>query len=151
LRVKTFVLRCTKRHKGFNGDNALMKHFIKYLSIGGLSTLIQFLLLALLVEFKIAPVVVASAASYFLSSIFNYLANYHFTFESDSSHFHTLPKFAVAVAIGLTVNTLLYACFLKIIGHEHYLIAQCLATGITLFVNYLVNKLWVYKERLHES
>jgi putative flippase GtrA len=127
-----------------------MKHFIKYLSIGGLSTLIQFLLLALLVEYKLASLVFASAAAYFLSSIFNYLANYHFTFESESSHLRTLPKFAIAVGIGLTVNTLLYAFFLKIIGQEHYLIAQCLATGITLFVNYSVNKLWVYKERLHE-
>jgi putative flippase GtrA len=127
-----------------------MKHFIKYIGIGGASTLIQFLLLTLFVECKLAPTVIASATAYFLSSFFNYFANYHFTFESGASHFRTLPKFAVAVAIGLLVNTLLYAFFLKLIGEDHYLVVQCLATGITLFVNYSVNKFWVYKERLHE-
>lgn len=120
-----------------------MKHFIKFLGIGGISTLLQFVLLALLVELKLAPEIIASATSYFLSSIFNYLANYHFTFASNSSHKSTLPKFVATVGLGLTVSTLLFAVFLHFLGH--YLVAQFLATGITVCLNFLVHKLWIYK------
>lgn len=120
-----------------------MKHFIKFLGIGGIATLLQFLILALLVEFELAPAVVASALSYFLSAIFNYLANYYFTFASQSSHSETLPKFALTVALGLTLSTALFAGFLHLFGN--YLLAQILATGITLCLNFLVHKLWIYK------
>lgn len=120
-----------------------MKHLMKFLSIGAFSTLLQFVLLALLVEFKLAPEIIASATSYFLSSIFNYLANYYYTFASNSSHSHTLPKFAMAVGFGLTLSTLLFSAFLHLL--EHYMLAQLFATGITLCVNFLVHKLWIYK------
>jgi len=120
-----------------------MKHFIKFIGIGGISTLLQFALLALLVESKLVPAVTASALSYFLSSIFNYMANYRFTFTSNSSHRQTLPKFAVTVCLGLTVSTLLFAVFFKVFGN--YMLAQFLATGITVCLNFLAHKLWIYK------
>lgn len=144
-----------------------MTHLIKYLGIGSISTLIQFLLLTLLVKYKltseiiisaetyvalqifnpapftIAAEVIASAIAYFLSSIFNYFANYHFTFASSSSHAKTLPKFAAAVGLGLATNTILFALFFKFV--ENYLVSQFLATGITVFLNFLVHKLWIYK------
>lgn len=137
------MLRYSLPHSNYNNYYDVMKHFIKFLGIGGISTLLQFALLALLIEFKLAPEIIASATSYFLSSIFNYLANYHFTFSSNSSHSKTLPKFAVTVGLGLTVSTLLFAVFLHLFGH--YLVAQFLATGITVCLNFLVHKLWIYK------
>lgn len=127
-----------------------MMHFIKFLGIGGIATLLQFLILAALVELELAPAlfglepaVVASALSYFLSAIFNYLANYYFTFASSSSHSKTLPKFALTVALGLSLSTLLFAGFFHLFGY--YLLAQLLATGITVCLNFLIHKLWIYK------
>ena len=122
-----------------------MKSFFKYLGIGGISTLIQFLLLTLFVEFKLMPIVIASATAYILSSVFNYLANYHFTFTSNLSHSKTLPKFIVAVSIGLLANTLIFALFFYTL--KNYFIAQLLATGITVFLNFFSHKLWIYKDR----
>ena len=137
------MFRHSLPQNNYNNYYDFMKHFIKFLGIGGISTLLQFVLLALLVELKLAPEIIASATSYFLSSIFNYLANYYFTFASNSSHGKTLPKFAVTVGLGLTVSTLLFAVFLHLIGH--YIVAQLLATGITVCLNFLVHKLWIYK------
>ena len=142
------------KHNNYNNADP-MNYFIKYLSIGGISTLIQFLLLALLIELKLAPEVIASAIGYILSSIFNYAANYHYTFSSNASHSKTLPKFIIAVGFGLASNVLLFAFFLYLLGFfllsEHplsahgYLIAQFFATGITVFLNFLVHKFWIYK------
>jgi len=122
-----------------------MKRFITFVGIGGLSTLLQFALLIALVELHLLTELIASPVSYLLSSIFNYLANYHLTFKSNKSHTETLPKFMVAVGIGLTSNTLLYALFLWLLGNNNYLIAQILATGITVFLNFMIHKLWIYK------
>lgn len=122
-----------------------MKRFITFVGIGGLSTLLQFLLLIIIVELHILPELIASPVSYLLSSIFNYFANYHITFNSKKSHAETLPKFIAAVALGLTSNTLLFALFLWLLGNDNYLIAQLLATGITVFLNFMVHKLWIYR------
>jgi putative flippase GtrA len=125
-----------------------MNSFLKYLGIGGLSTLIQFLLLTLFAEFKLMSLVIASATAYILSSVFNYLANYHFTFTSNLSHSKTLPKFVAAVCFGLLANTLLFSIFYNVL--KNYLVAQFLATGITVFLNFLSHKLWIYRHQKHD-
>jgi putative flippase GtrA len=129
-----------------------MKRFALFVGIGGLSTLIQFLLLILFVESGLLPEVLASAAGYVLSSFFNYWANYHYTFQSTSSHAQTFPKYALAVAIGLSTNTLLFAVLLWLFNNhlalpwvEHYLVAQFLATGMTVVLNFAVHKFWIYR------
>lgn len=129
-----------------------MKRFVLFVGIGGISTLIQFSLLVLFVEAHLLTEVFASATGYILSSFFNYWANYRYTFKSASSHAQTFPKYVLAVIIGLSSNTALFACFLWFFNHyltlpwvEHYLVAQFLATGITVVLNFAVHKLWIYR------
>ena len=129
-----------------------MIRFVKFVGIGGISTLIQFTLLMLFVELNLTTEVIASASAYALSSIFNYWANYRFTFSSSASHKDTLPKYIAAVALGLSANTLLYAGFLYSLNNylltgmpKNYLIAQFFATGITVFLNFMVHRLWIYR------
>lgn len=129
-----------------------MKRFALFLGIGGFCTLLQFVLLIAFVESQLMQEVYASAAGYMLSSIVNYWANYHYTFKSSSKHKETFPKFVVAVAIGLSTNTALFAAFLFIFENyfllpwgEPYMAAQILATGITLVLNFLIHKIWIYR------
>lgn len=130
-----------------------MKRFVLFLGIGGISTLIQFLLLIVFVEGRLLPEVIASAASYILAAFFSYWANYRFTFNSKQSHLKAFPKFALTVALGLTINTLLFAILFYIFNQlwqppwvEPYLVAQALATGFTVIVNFVMHKFWIYKE-----
>lgn len=129
-----------------------MKRFALFVGIGGISSLIQFLLLIIFVETQLLSEVAGSAAGYLLSSLFNYWANYHFTFKSNRSHRQAFPRFVVAVGIGLSCNTLLFASFLwffdkylPILWFENYLAAQCLATGLTVFINFAIQKIWIYR------
>jgi putative flippase GtrA len=133
-----------------------MVKFIKFAVIGGAATLLQFFLLGIFVEiFELAPVI-ASAVSYAVSAIFNYLANYYLTFASTTSHKQTLPKFIVTAALGLVLSTSLFAMFLYILEthlllgtkllETAYLIAQLFATLIALVANFLMHKLWIYKK-----
>jgi putative flippase GtrA len=132
-----------------------MVKFIKFAVIGGAATLLQFFLLGLFVELGGLIPVVASAVSYALSAIANYLANYHLTFASHASHSQTLPKFIVTAALGLALSTSLFAAFLYVLENylltgtqlleTAYLIAQLFATLITLAVNFLMHKFWIYR------
>jgi putative flippase GtrA len=134
-----------------------MKRFGLFLLVGVLSTLIQFLFLIIFVETELLPEVIASATGYLLSSLFNYWANYRFTFQSNAKHSQAFPKYLVAVAIGLSSNTLLFAglffTFNQIFSDgyiifswlENYLVAQCFATGITVCLNFAVQQFWIYR------
>lgn len=123
--------------------NALHR-LIMFVGVGGMATLLQFILLALLIELRLLPEVIASAVAYGMAAIFSYLVNYHFTFISDTSHWHTLPKFIITATLGLCLSTLLFAVFLFLI--KQYLIAQFLASALTLIFNYSMHKLWIYRK-----
>jgi len=132
-----------------------MGRLIKFVFIGGAATLLQFFLLWLFIEMGWLAPAVASAASYACSSIFNYLANFYFTFTSKQSHSHTLPKFVVTAGVGVALNTALFTFFLFLLNNylltgtnllkAAYLIAQLFATLLTLIVNYLMHKFWIYR------
>lgn len=132
-----------------------MVRFIKFALIGGAATLLQFFLLGIFVEFLGMVPTLASATSYCGSAVFNYLANYYLTFNSNRSHTKTLPKFIVTVAIGMALSTALFSVFnyaltnflLKdtILFNRAYLIAQLFATLLTLVVNFLMHKFWIYR------
>lgn len=129
-----------------------MKRFVLFLGVGGLSTLIQYALLIFFVETRLLPEVPASMAGYALSSLFNYWANYRYTFKSNNNHKTAFPKFMVTVAIGLSVNTVCFTTFLFLFNNyipipwiAPYLAAQVLATGITTVLNFFVHKIWIYR------
>ena len=133
-----------------------MIRFIKFAFIGGAATLLQFFLLGIFVEFFGMAPTLASATSYCGSAIFNYLANYYLTFGSNSSHQKTLPKFIVTVALGMALSTALFSIFHYLLVNyvlvntflfsRAYLIAQLFATLLTLIVNFMMHKLWIYRK-----
>jgi putative flippase GtrA len=129
-----------------------MKRFILFLGVGGSSTLLHFALLALFVELFWMNEVIASFLGYLLSSGFNYWGNYRFTFNSQKPHRETLPKFIAAVLFGLSLNTAAFITFLYIFKNilivdafTPYLIAQFIATGITVLANFVLHKIWIYR------
>ena len=132
-----------------------MGKIIKFLFIGGAATLLQFFLLTLFVELNWLSETPASALSYAISAVFNYLANYYLTFASTHSHSQTFPKFVVTAAIGVTLNTVLFKFALIILQNyifvnsnlleTAYLFAQLFATLLTLIVNFLLHKFWIYR------
>jgi len=123
-------------------DWLLQQRFVRFAFVGGAATLLQFLLLALFVELLSLNAVLASAAAFAISAVFNYWLNYRFTFASRASHWRTLPKFALVALIGLGINT---ASFALLLIAFHYLPAQCIATLVTLVCNFALHQYWIYR------
>lgn len=122
-----------------------MKLFGKFALIGGFATLLQYLLLIVFVEWLSVSEVLSSALAYASSAVFNYLANYHLTFKSQAQHMQTFPKFVALAASALVINTLLFFVVHRL--GAHYLIAQLVATLVTLIINFLAHKLWIYRKQ----
>ena len=125
-------------------ERLLSRQLMAFLFVGGSATLLQFVLLMLLVEAFGSGKVVASASAYLLSAVYNYLLNYYITFDSQQSHWATLPKFIVVVAAGVVVNTSVFAAALPYLP---YLAAQVIAVVAALVTNYFLHKFWIYRRR----
>ncbi len=124
-----------------------MIYLMKFLSVGAIATIIQYVIFIALVELGKVEAVTASALGYGLSSIFNYLLNYHFTFSSNAKHHIAAVKFAIVVIIGLTLNSLIM--YVLVNGFDcHYLLAQIISTGIVLIFNFIIHKYWTYKTKI---
>ncbi len=121
-----------------------MKLFGKFALIGAFGTVFQYLLLIVFIEYFYFNEELSSALAYAISAVFNYLANYHLTFKSQAQHHSTFPKFVILVIAALVINTLVF--FTVHSMGAHYLIAQIIATLVTLIINFLVHKFWIYRK-----
>lgn len=121
----------------------MLNHLVRFVMVGGSATLLQFVLLFLFVEYAHLNEILASALSFSLSAIYNYLMNYYFTFASEKSHIETATKFMLVATLGLAINSSTFALFLSL--GLYYLLAQGGATIITLLVNFLLHKIWIYR------
>ena len=115
----------------------------RFAVVGGVATAFQYALLVLLIELAAVSEIPASAVSFSLSALLNYLLNYYLTFSSGVRHRQALPRFVVVAAVGLSINTL---CFSLAITLLPYLLAQVVATLVTLVSNFLFHQYWVYRE-----
>lgn len=121
----------------------LNSQFGRFALVGAAATGFQYVLLILLAELTPLSTVACSALAFSISALFNYLANYYLTFQSDKRHVETLSRFTLVAAIGLGINTLVF--YVAELVLPHYLLSQCVATIITLMSNYLLHKYWIYK------
>jgi putative flippase GtrA len=122
-------------------------YFIKFLGIGAIATIIQYIIFIVLVELSSLTIVLASGLGYGVSSIFNYLMNYHYTFSSDAKHKVAALKFTLVALVGLSLNSLLMYLLVELFN-VHYIISQIMVTGIILVVNFFAHKLWTFQTKI---
>lgn len=115
----------------------------RFLAVGGVATAVQYLSLVMLVETLGVAEVPSSVLAFCLGAVVSYLLNYYVTFAGSSPHRQALPRFVVVVAIGLAINTLSFSLMLVLLP---YLLAQVVATLVTLISNFLLHQFWIYRE-----
>lgn len=118
--------------------------FRRFLVVGASATLIQYGLLVCFVELIGTSPVIASVVSYVLSSGWNYLLNYHFTFSSNASHVSSVSKFCLVAVSGLALNTAIMF-FLIDVADIQYILSQIIATVTVMIWNFFAHKYWTYK------
>ena len=138
-----------RHHRGLSArsHSPLMLHkFARFAAVGGVATILQYLILVLLVEIVHLDAVLASAFGFAASSVLNYRLNYSFTFSSNLSHRSAFPKFLATAFGGLLLNTVTIYVLINVLGF-YYLAGQLLATAVTLIWNFAINTVWTFRIR----
>ena len=126
------------------GVRRYLASFIRYFVSGGTAMLIHFGTLILLVEqFKIIPIV-ATSVGFCLAVIFNYLAQYYWTFKPTGSHKRFILRFLGVTIITLNINTGLF-WFLTEFQNLPYIVSQVFATGAVFLLNFVINRHFTFK------
>lgn len=126
-----------------NRSSGVLSQFLCFAAVGAVGTLAHYAVLIALVQGQFSGPVTASAAGFGVGAMVNYVLNYHFTFRSSHRHGEAWPKFMLVALIGLALNTGVMSLLIDEAG-VHYLISQIIATGVTLFWNFVANRHWTF-------
>lgn len=118
---------------------------MKFLVVGGLSTICQYAILIGLVELFRTDPVIASGIGAFFGAVLNYFLNKSTTFQSTAKHKTAVPRFVLVAAIAIGLNAFLMALFTKSLGVT-YIPAQIITTGLIVFFTYNANRIWTFKQ-----
>lgn len=127
----------------------MLRAFLQFSIIGVWATGLHYLILFSLVEGYELHAVTATSIGFAVSSIFNYAANYRYTFKSQKKHAETYSKFMLVALVGLALNGAVVAIVLEIM-QLHYVLAQIIATGTVLIWNFSGNYFWSFRQKHHE-
>ena len=125
--------------------NDYIIRFVKFGMVGVLNTLVNWSIFFIL-ETCGVYYILANIIAYSLSTIHSYLWNTLWVFKyKDKASTDTTFKFIVLNIIGLCLNTgILYV--LVDFFNLNKLFALIITTAIVMIINYVVNKVWVFKK-----
>lgn len=122
----------------------LIAQVMKFVIVGGLSFVLDFIIYYVLKNFFSVYYIVAGFFSFTLSLIFNYLMSMKFVFKSkdDLKKTHEFMIFVTLSVIGLGIN-LLCLYLLVDLFHINDLIAKILVAGIVMVFNFITRKIFI--------
>ena len=141
--------------------NKLLAQIVKFGVVGVLATFVDFAVLIALHEWLGMNPILASAISFTLSAIFNYLASmrYVFTHREDLSKTREFIIFFVLSVIGLLLNSLIMwpgelafgAVGIDYAHGPYYVGVKVVATGLVMVWNFVSRKVWLDAGASHEA
>jgi len=125
--------------------SARLAQLWRFLLVGGVATLTQYLALMVLVEFAGNGPISSSALGYLCGAGVSYGLNRSWTFNSSAPHRKAMPRFAAMVCLGFLLNDAAMFVLTKWAG-VNYLFAQVGASAIVLLANYLMARSIVFAQ-----
>ena len=120
-----------------------MKVFIRYVAAGSLAAIAHFAVLWALVEWFDVYATYASAIGFCVAIFVNYSLQYYWTFRAAGPHAVLFLRYLVVTLSMLGVNTLLFWILNEAAG-VYYLIAQVIATGCVMILNFTINRRYTF-------
>lgn len=121
--------------------------FLRFLIVGGSATLLDYIIywfLSDVINFN-----VAKGISMLCSSIYSYFLNKHFTFRAKQrSSVQEVAKYIFAQLINIGTNVGIN--YLLFTATDIKLLSMVFATGVAMIVNYILQKLFVFKTSVEE-
>ena len=126
-------------------NNKLLMQIIKFIIVGGIATIIDYIIFFILHELIKVPTLPSNIISFTVSVVYNYIASVKWVFDVKKDD----PKkqfiiFLVLSIIGLLINTAIVYVTIDIL-HWYSMICKILATGIVMVFNFITRKLFLEK------
>lgn len=115
------------------------KRFFRYLVSGGLAAATHFAVLVALVEWAAMNPTLATTFGFEAAIFVNYPLQYFWTFSATGQHRVVFTRYVIVTVAAFGLNTVLFWSLLTQIG-VWYPLAQVIATGVVVIVNYTVNR-----------
>lgn len=110
----------------------------------GVGATITYAVLALLLERGGVPVLAGNALAYAAGFGVSYTGHRLWSFQSQTAHTRALPRFAVAQAMGLGLNTLIIAALMRLgLSYAQSVPAAVVAVPAAV---YFISKHWAFRE-----
>ena len=120
--------------------------FIKFGIVGILNTLINWTIFAIL-NFLGMYYIISNIIAYVIATINSYIWNSKWVFKyRGEDKKETTGKFILLNLFGLSLNTVILYLFVDLMRFNK-LIALVITTIIVMIINYILNKVWVFKEK----
>jgi putative flippase GtrA len=119
--------------------------FRRYLLVGSAVTIFQFLLLALQIDGFGWPAALSSGLAFSAAVALNYEFSRRYTFYGRPARLRSLLRFVLVSLFGLTLNVTVFSSALWL-GAPHYLVAQVIATGAVMIVNFQLYRRWTFAD-----
>ena len=121
-----------------------LRKFLGYCLSGFAATGTHYVTMVLLVWRWEGHEIVASCVGFVVGALVKYPLNYWAVFASRQAHRVAIPRFVLGLTAGFVLNAALLAALLRVLD-VHYMVSQALTTGVVLFVNYAVARLWIFR------
>lgn len=120
--------------------------FARYFVGGLVATAVHIGVLTLLVELADVPPLAATSIGFCLAVVANYCSQYYWAFRARGAHRSLFPRYVAVTVTMLGVNAILFHLLTAELGIQ-YVVAQLVSTGIVMFCNFTVNKLYTFAGR----
>ncbi len=120
-----------------------LQQFLRYASVGAVATAVHYALLVLAVEAFGWPAFLASGFGAVVGAQVGYAGNRHFTFAHRGDVRASWPRFQATALAGALLGMAIVALGVRL--GAHYVLAQMVATGVSLVLTFAINRAWAFR------
>lgn len=125
----------------------LFKQIFKFVIVGGLSFVLDFILYYIFTRFIHIPEMLAQVMSFSISVVFNYLLSMKFVFvaKDNLKKHHEFMIFVTLSILGAGLNWLLFYVMVYLMS-IHDLITKIIVAGVVMVFNFITRKIFIEKK-----
>ena len=123
----------------------LLKQLVKFFGVTQIAWLLDLAVYTVLFQFSGVYYIISKAISYTCGAVLSYVLNRKFTFTGDNPIKRTVPRFIVVNAFSLSASLFSMHVFGNALHLDEW-VCYFLSIAFSFSINYLGNKLWVFKE-----
>jgi putative flippase GtrA len=125
--------------------NEIITQAVKYFIVGGLCTIIDFVLLFILTHFLGLHYITSSVFSFMSGNVLNYYlcTLWIFKIRTINNRYHEFIYYSIITGIGLGINTIFIWSFTEFLG-LYFMISKIIATLATYWWNFGARKYFLH-------